>query len=139
MGIPFYCFHDYDIVEEADNITESEKRLHTMVEYAKQKQQASGVKLLWGTANLFSHPRYMNGAATNPDFNVVAHAGLQVKNALDATIALGGENYVFWGGREGYFSLLNTDMKRELDHMAKIPAYGQRLCPETGIHGNIPY
>jgi xylose isomerase len=137
MGIPFYCFHDYDIVEEADNITESERRLHTMVEYAKQKQQASGVKLLWGTANLFSHPRYMNGAATNPDFNVVAHAGLQVKNALDATIALGGENYVFWGGREGYFSLLNTDMKRELDHMAGFLHMAKDYARKQGFTGTF--
>jgi xylose isomerase len=118
IGAPFYCFHDYDLVEEAPTLRESEKRLQKIVEYAKQKQKASGVRLLWGTANLFSHPRYMNGAATNPDFNVVCHAAAQVKNAIDATIALGGSNYVFWGGREGYLSLLNTDMKREQEHLA---------------------
>ena len=120
MGIPYYCFHDYDLVEESETLEESEKRLRNIVEYAKEKQQASGVQLLWGTANLFTHPRYMNGAATNPDFEVVAHAGAQVKNALDATIELGGSNYVFWGGREGYMSLLNTDMKREMDHLARF-------------------
>ncbi len=129
-GIDYYCFHDYDLVDEGGSIAESEKRLHTMVEYAKQKQVETGKQLLWGTANLFSHPRYMNGAATNPDFSVVAHAAVQVTNALDATIALGGTNYVFWGGREGYGSLLNTDMKRELDHMARflnmVRDYGRR-------------
>ena len=109
IGVEYYCFHDFDLVEEGATFQESEKRLKTMVRFAKQKQKASGVKLLWGTANLFSNPRHMNGAATNPDFNVVAYAGAQVKNALDATIALNGENYVFWGGREGYLSLLNTD------------------------------
>ncbi|HVV55212.1 MAG TPA: xylose isomerase, partial [Mucilaginibacter sp.] len=97
---------------------ENDRRLQAMVEYAKQKQSASGVKLLWGTSNLFSNRRYMNGAATNPDFHVLTHAAAQVKAALDATIALGGENYVFWGGREGYMTLLNTDMKREQEHFA---------------------
>src|SRR5699024_10923472 len=130
LGVPYYCFHDVDLVDEADTIAESEKRLQTLVDYARQKQEDSGVKLIWGTANLFSHPRFMNGAATNPDFNVLAYAGGQVKRALDATIALGGENYVFWGGREGYMSLLNTDMKRERDHLAqfmhKAKDYGRR-------------
>ncbi|MBN2214353.1 MAG: xylose isomerase [Bacteroidales bacterium] len=120
IGIPFYCFHDFDLVKQGDTIAESEKRLQIMIDYAKEKQKASGVKLLWGTANLFSHKRYMNGAATNPDFHVVTYAATQVKNAIDATIALGGENYVFWGGREGYSSLLNTNMKRELEHMARF-------------------
>jgi xylose isomerase len=137
MGLPFYCFHDYDLVDEAGSITESEKRLHTMVEYAKAKQDASGVRLLWGTANLFSHPRYMNGAATNPDFRVVSHAAAQVKNALDATIALGGENYVFWGGREGYFSLLNTDMKREIDHMATFLHAAKDYARKQGFTGTF--
>ena len=112
MVIPFYCFHDFDLVEEGSTIAESEKRLQAIVDYAKEKQKASGIKLLWGTANLFSHARYMNGAATNPDFHVLTYGATQVKNALDATIALGGENYVFWGGREGYNTLLNTDMKK---------------------------
>lgn len=120
VGIPYYCFHDVDLIDEGSTISEYESRMQIMVDYAKEKQAASGVKLLWGTANLFSHPRYMNGASTNPDFQAVAYAGTQVKNALDATIALGGENYVFWGGREGYVSLLNTDMKREREHMARF-------------------
>src|SRR5690606_33342505 len=109
IGMPYYCFHDVEVVGYGNDVAENERRLQSLVEYAKEKQAASGVKLLWGTANLFSHPRYMNGAATNPDFAVVAHAGAQIKAALDATIALEGENYVFWGGREGYMSLLNTD------------------------------
>ncbi len=137
MGIPFYCFHDYDLVDEAGTIKESEKRLQEIVEYAKEKQRASGVKLLWGTANLFSHPRYMNGAATNPDFNVVTHAAVQVKNAIDATVALGGENYVFWGGREGYFSLLNTDMKREIEHMAMFLTMARDYGRKNGFNGTF--
>lgn len=137
MGIPFYCFHDYDIVSEANSIPESEKRLHAMVDYAKAKQAASGIKLLWGTANLFSHKRYMNGAATNPDFSVIPWAGTQVKNALDATIELGGSNYVFWGGREGYMSLLNTDMKRELDHMARFLTMARDYARKQGFKGTF--
>ena len=112
MGFEYYCFHDYDLIEEGETLLESEKRIAQIVDYLKEKQKATGIKVLWGTANCFSNPRYMNGAATNPNFDVVARAGAQVKIALDATIALGGENYVFWGGREGYMSLLNTDMKR---------------------------
>ncbi len=135
IGIPFYCFHDYDLVDEADTLKESEQRLQKIVEYAKEKQQESGVKLLWGTANLFSHPRYMNGAATNPDFAVVTYAGAQVKNALDATIELGGANYVFWGGREGYMSLLNTDMKRERDHLARFLHMAKDYGRKQGFEG----
>jgi len=137
MGIPFYCFHDFDLVEEGSSITESEKRLENIVTYAKEKQQASGAKLLWGTANLFSHPRYMNGAATNPDFQAVAYGATQVKNALDATIALGGENYVFWGGREGYMSLLNTDMKREQEHMAQFLHMAKDYARKQGFKGTF--
>lgn len=137
IGIPFYCFHDYDIVDEAPTLRESEKRLSEIVAYAKSKQRASGVKLLWGTANLFSNPRYMNGAATNPDFNVVCHAGAQVKNAIDATIELGGSNYVFWGGREGYISLLNTNMKRELDHMAQFLHAAKDYGRKNGFKGTF--
>ena len=137
IGIPFYCFHDFDLVEEGDTIAESEKRLQTMVEYAKEKQKTSGVKLLWGTANLFSHKRYMNGASTNPDFHVVTYAGTQVKNALDATIALGGENYVFWGGREGYNSLLNTNMKRELEHMGRFLTMARDYARKQGWKGTF--
>ncbi|MCF7817373.1 MAG: xylose isomerase [Kiritimatiellales bacterium] len=137
MGAPYYCFHDFDLVEEGATFAESTKRLEAMVAYAKQKQKASGVKLLWGTANLFSHPRYMNGAGTNPDFGIVAYAGAQLKNALDATIALGGENYVFWGGREGYMSLLNTDMKRELEHFATFLAMARDYARAQGFKGNF--
>ncbi|MBL7762910.1 MAG: xylose isomerase, partial [Chitinophagaceae bacterium] len=109
--------------------------MQAIVDYAKQKQAASGVKLLWGTANVFSNPRYMNGASTNPDFSVVAYAGTQVKNALDATIALGGENYVFWGGREGYMSLLNTNMKREIDHLGRFLNMAKDYARKQGFKG----
>jgi xylose isomerase len=137
MNIPFYCFHDVDVVSYGNDVAENERRLQALTEYAKQKQQESGVKLLWGTANLFSHRRYMNGAATNPDFHVVAHAGTQVKAALDATIALGGENYVFWGGREGYMSLLNTNMKRELEHMARFLHMAKDYARKQGFKGTF--
>lgn len=137
LGISLYCFHDYDLVEEADTLKESEVRLFKMVEYAKKKQKESGIKLLWGTANLFSHPRYMNGAATNPDFNVVCHAGFQVQNAIDATVALGGSNYVFWGGREGYLSLLNTDMKREQEHLATFLKMARDYGRRNGFKGTF--
>ena len=136
-SLPFYCFHDFDLVEEGKSIKESEQRLKIMIDYAKQKQKDSGIKLLWGTANLFSHPRYMNGAATNPDFKVIAWAATQVKNALDATIELGGENYVFWGGREGYMSLLNTDMKRELDHMGRFLETAKDYARRNGFKGTF--
>jgi len=137
IGAPFYCFHDYDVVDEASTLKESESRLAKLVDYARQKQKASGVKLLWGTANLFSHPRYMNGAATNPDFKVVCYAATQVKNALDATIELGGANYVFWGGREGYLSLLNTDMKREQEHMARFLQRARDYARKNGFKGTF--
>ena len=137
MGIPYYCFHDADMVEEGESLAETTLWLQTMVEYAKEKQAASGVRLLWGTANLFSHVRYMNGAATNPDFDVVARAGAQVKNALDATIALGGENYVFWGGREGYLSLLNTDMGREQEHLARFLHMAKDYARANGFKGTF--
>lgn len=135
LGIPFYCFHDTDLVDEADSILETDKRMELIVEYALQRQKDSGVKLLWGTANLFSHPRYMNGAATNPDFNVVAYASTQVKRAIDATIKLGGENYVFWGGREGYMSLLNTNMKKEKEHLAKFLTLARDYGRKNGFNG----
>jgi xylose isomerase len=137
MGVPYYCFHDIDLVDEGSSASEYEKRLQSMVDYAKQKQTASGVKLLWGTANVFSHPRYMNGAATNPDFAAVAYAGLQIKNALDATIALGGENYVFWGGREGYMSLLNTDMKKEIEHLGRFLGMARDYARGQGFKGTF--
>ncbi len=137
IGIPFYCFHDFDLVEEGDTIAESENRLQAIVEYAKEKQKDSGIKLLWGTANLFGNRRYMNGASTNPNFHVITYAGTQVKNAIDATIALGGENYVFWGGREGYFSLLNTNMKRELEHMARFLTMARDYARKQGWKGTF--
>jgi xylose isomerase len=137
LCLPYYCFHDVDVVEYNDEVAVNDARLQEMVEYAKQKQAASGVKLLWGTANLFSNRRYMNGAATNPDFHVVAHAAAQVKAALDATIELGGENYVFWGGREGYMSLLNTNMKREQEHFAKFLHAAKDYARRNGFKGNF--
>ncbi len=137
IGAPFYCFHDVDMVDEGANLKESESRMQKAVEYAKKKQKASGVKLLWGTANLFSNPRYMNGAATNPDFNVVCYAATQVKNALDATIELGGANYVFWGGREGYMSLLNTNMKREIENLASFLHASKDYARAQGFKGTF--
>jgi len=137
LGVSYYCFHDVDLIDEGSSLQEYEKRMQTIVAYAKEKQEASGVKLLWGTANLFSNPRYMNGAATNPDLQVVAYAATQVKNALDATIALDGENYVFWGGREGYMSLLNTDMKREQEHMARFLHMAKDYARSNGFEGTF--
>jgi len=137
MGFDYYCFHDFDLIEEGSTFSESERRLSLITDYVKEKQKQSGVKLLWGTANCFSNPRYMNGAATNPEFNVVARAGGQIKLALDATIKLGGENYVFWGGREGYMSLLNTDMGRELDHMGQFLSMARDYARSKGFKGNF--
>lgn len=137
MGFDYFCFHDFDLIQEGGTFAESEKRLATITDYIKEKKKASGIKLLWGTANCFSNPRYMNGAATNPDFDVVARAGGQIKLALDATIALDGENYVFWGGREGYMSLLNTDMGRELDHMGQFLSMARDYARAQGFKGNF--
>ncbi len=137
VQFPYYCFHDVDLVDHTDDVKENEDHLAQIVEYAKQKQQTSGIKLLWGTANLFSHHRYMNGASTNPDFHVLAHGGAQVKAALDATIALGGENYVFWGGREGYMSLLNTNMKREQEHLARFLHTAKDYARKNGFKGTF--
>ncbi|GAB5474956.1 MAG: xylose isomerase [Maribacter sp.] len=137
MGFDYFCFHDFDLIQEASTFTESEKRLATIVDYIKNKKAESGVKLLWGTANCFSNPRYMNGASTNPDFNVLARAGGQVKLALDATMELDGENYVFWGGREGYMSLLNTDMKREVDHMGRFLGMARDYARAQGFKGTF--
>ncbi|MDX2191054.1 MAG: xylose isomerase [Bacteroidota bacterium] len=137
MQIPFYCFHDFDLAPEGKTLAESEKNLMTIVEYAKAKQKETGIKLLWGTANLFSNPKYMNGAATNPDFAVVAHAAAQVKCAIDATIELGGAGYTFWGGREGYMSLLNTDMKRELDHIGQFLNLAKDYARKQGFKGTF--
>ena len=137
LGVPYYCFHDFDLIDEGNSLGESAKRLEQITDYAKEKQAASGVKLLWGTANCFSNPRYMNGAATNPDFKVVAYAAAQVKNALDATMKLDGENYVFWGGREGYMSLLNTNMKREQEHLAKFLHSAKDYARSQGFKGTF--
>ena len=137
IGAPYYCFHDLDVVDYADDVKENEGRLKTLTDYLKQKQTDSGAKLLWGTANLFSHHRYMNGASTNPDFAVATHAGAQIKMALDATIALGGENYVFWGGREGYMTLLNTDMKREQEHFAQMLKLAVAYARQNGFQGKF--
>jgi len=137
MGFDYFCFHDYDLIQEGATFQESEERLASITDYIKEKQAESGVKLLWGTANCFSNPRYMNGASTNPDFNVVARAGGQIKLAIDATIKLGGENYVFWGGREGYMSLLNTDMGRELDHMGQFLGMARDYARAQGFKGTF--
>ena len=137
MNLPYYCFHDVDVVDYTNDVADNEKRLQALVEYAKEKQKASGVKLLWGTANLFSNRRYMNGAGTNPDFHVLAHGAAQVKAALDATIALKGENYVFWGGREGYMTLLNTDMKREQEHFATFLHKAVDYARKQGFKGTF--
>lgn len=137
MSIPYYCFHDLDVVDYGIDINENDRRLQALTAYAKEKQQQTGIKLLWGTANLFSHPRYMNGASTNPDFHVLAHGAAQVKGALDATIELGGEGYVFWGGREGYMSLLNTDMKREQEHFAKFLHASKDYARRNGFKGTF--
>ncbi len=137
LGTPYYCFHDFDLVEEGSSISESDARVKAIVDYAKEKQAASGVKLLWGTANVFSNARYMNGAATNPDFAVVANAATQIKRAIDATIELGGENYVFWGGREGYLSLLNTNMKREKDHLGMMLSKARDYARANGFKGTF--
>jgi len=137
LGVNYYCFHDFDLIDEGSSLDESKQRLDFITDYALAKQKASGVKLLWGTSNAFSNPRFMNGAATNPDFGVVAYAGAQVKNALDATIKLGGENYVFWGGREGYMSLLNTDVKKELEHLATFLHMAKDYARANGFKGNF--
>ena len=137
IGFEYYCFHDVDLIDEAATPEEYEANMKAIVEYAKQKQAETGIKLLWGTANVFGHKRYMNGASTNPDFDVAARAMLQIKNAIDATIELGGQCYVFWGGREGYMSLLNTDMKREKEHMATMLKMARDYARAKGFKGTF--
>jgi xylose isomerase len=137
LGIEYFCFHDVDLVAEGNSIDEYETNLKEIVTYIKGKMQGTNIKLLWGTANVFGHKRYMNGAATNPDFNVVARAAVQIKNAIDATIELGGSNYVFWGGREGYMSLLNTDMKREKEHLAQMLTMARDYARSKGFTGTF--
>ena len=137
MGIEYYCFHDVDLVDEGANVEEYEANLKAVVAYLKEKQAETGIKLLWGTANVFGNKRSMNGAATNPDFDVVARAAVQIKNAIDATIELGGQNYVFWGGREGYMSLLNTDQKREKEHLAQMLTLARDYARSKGFTGTF--
>lgn len=137
LGIEYFCFHDIDLVEEGDSIEEYEARMKAITDYAVDKMKEANVKLLWGTANVFSHERYMNGAATNPNFDVVARAAVQIKNAIDATIKLGGTNYVFWGGREGYMSLLNTQMQREKNHLAKMLTAARDYARSKGFQGTF--
>ncbi|MED5461563.1 MAG: xylose isomerase, partial [Pseudomonadota bacterium] len=137
LNVPYWCFHDVDLSTEGSSIAETEKNLQEMVGLAKERQEATGMKLLWGTANVFSHPRYMNGASTNPDFNVVAYAASQVKGAIDATVELGGKNYVFWGGREGYVCLQNTDTKRELEHLAMFLSKARDYGRSIGFEGTF--
>ena len=137
LGIEYYCFHDVDLVNPDDDVQKYESNMKEIVAYLKKKQQETGIKNLWGTANVFGHKRYMNGASTNPDFDVVARAFVQIKNAIDATIELGGTNYVFWGGREGYMSLLNTDMKREKEHMAMMLTLARDYARSKGFKGTF--
>lgn len=137
LGIEYFCFHDVDLIELADDIDEYEANMKAITDYALEKMSGTNIKLLWGTANVFSHKRYMNGAATNPDFDVVARAAVQIKNAIDATIKLGGSNYVFWGGREGYMSLLNTDQKREKEHLAQMLTLARNYARSKGFNGTF--
>lgn len=138
LGIEYFCFHDVDLIEEGQTITEYEKRMVAITDYALEKmKQYPNIHLLWGTANVFGNKRYMNGAATNPDFDVVARAVVQIKNAIDATIKLGGQNYVFWGGREGYMSLLNTDQKREKEHLAQMLTAARDYARKKGFKGTF--
>ena len=137
MGIEYFCFHDVDLVDEGSSVEEYEHNMKEIVAYIKDKMAETGIKNLWGTANVFGNGRYMNGAATNPDFDVVARAAVQIKNAIDATIALGGTNYVFWGGREGYMSLLNTDQKREKEHLATMLRIARDYARSKGFTGTF--
>ena len=137
LGIPYFCFHDVDLISEGKNVAEYEANMKAIVAYIKEKQKETGAKLLWSTANVFGNKRYMNGASTNPDFDVVARAIVQIKNAIDAGIELGAENYVFWGGREGYMSLLNTDQKREKEHMATMLTMARDYARAKGFKGTF--
>jgi len=137
LGIEYFCFHDVDLVDEGATIEEYEARMKAITDYALEKMKGTDIKLLWGTANVFGNKRYMNGAATNPDFDVVARAAVQIKNAIDATIKLGGQNYVFWGGREGYMSLLNTDQKREKEHLAQMLTLARDYARKNGFTGTF--
>ncbi|MGA1531237.1 MAG: TIM barrel protein, partial [Kiritimatiellia bacterium] len=135
--IRYWCFHDRDIAPEGATIAESNKNLEVIVAQAKALQKTTGIKLLWGTANLFSHPRYTHGAATNPDPRVFAYAAAQIRRALEATVELGGTGYVFWGGREGYVSLINTDMKREREQLARMMHMAVDYAKKIGFKGKF--
>ncbi len=137
LGIEYFCFHDTDLIGDLVDIPDYEEKMKEIVAYLKEKMEATGIRNLWGTANVFGNARYMNGAATNPDFDVVARAAVQIKNAIDATIALGGLNYVFWGGREGYMSLLNTDQKREKEHLATMLRMARDYARTKGFTGTF--
>jgi len=137
LGVPFYCFHDRDVAPEGATLTESNQHLDAVAAKLKEAQEATGIRLLWGTANLFSHPRYMHGAATSCNADVFAYAAAQVKKAIEVTQQLGGENYVFWGGREGYMNSYNTDMKRELDHLARFMHLAKDYAAEIGFKGQF--
>ncbi|EAR10189.1 xylose isomerase [Reinekea blandensis] len=137
LGVPFWCWHDYDIAPEGATIKESRENFAAMLDYAEEKMAATGIRLLWGTANAFSNPRYMCGASTNPNPEVFAYAASQVQNAMDATKRLGGSNYVLWGGREGYQNLLNTDLKRESEQMGRFLQMVVEHKHKIGFEGSI--
>src|SRR6516225_1327461 len=137
LGVPFYAFHDRDVAPEGKNLKESHANLDEVVKVLKDEQASTGVKLLWGTANLFANPRYLHGAATSPNFDVFAFAAAQVKKAMEVTLELGGAGYTFWGGREGYSTLLNTDMKRELDHLARFLHMAVDYKKQIGFGGTF--
>jgi xylose isomerase len=137
LGVNYWCFHDRDIAPEADNLAETNRRLDQIVKLAKKLQKDTGVKCLWGTTNAFSHPRFMAGAGTNPDPHVFAYAASQIKKAMEITKELGGEGYVFWGGREGYDTLLNTDLGREMDHMALLLKLAVDYKKKIGFKGQL--
>ena len=137
LGIKYFCFHDVDIAPQGKDYLETRKNFHEMVDYIESKMKNTDIKLLWGTANVFSHPRYMHGAGTSPNADSFAYAASQIKNAIDATIRLGGTGYVFWGGREGYETLLNTDMEFELDNMARLMRMAVDYGREKGFKGDF--
>ena len=137
LGAPFYCWHDRDIAPEADTLVETNRRLDRIVKLAKKLQRDTGIKLLWGTSNCFSHPRFTHGAGTNPDAHVFAYAASQIKKAMECTKELGGANYVFWGGREGYSSLLNTDLAHEQDQMAALLRMAVEHKKKIGFKGTL--
>lgn len=137
LGVPFYCFHDRDVAPEGKNLAETNKNLDTVAKRLAQKQKETGIQLLWGTANLFSNPRFVHGASTSCNADVFAYAGAQVKKALEVTKELGGVNYVFWGGREGYHNLYNTDLRREFDHLAKFLSLAVEYKKKIGFTGQF--